>query len=335
MVVSVIIPCYNGKDYLARCLDSVIKESIEDMEIIVVDDASTDSSKELIMEYEKKYPQVKGLFLKNNCGPGGAKNEGLKIAKGKYVMFIDCDDYIEENYISSLIYMANNNEKLDIIITGFKSVNQDGKVIKEKKFKNEEKSLWQAIPEWGKIYKKEWLNKNNLTLVYGKVFEDILFQAAQVLCEPKYKLTDITGYYYVCNTKSISHTTLCSFKPGSIEIEQEYLKDLKRYTNNDEKKKILEYFAFRSMCWHLLKSGCHVGKKAMVEEYDKAFAFLKSEFPNVFKNKYLNLFNKKNKDRFIIKLALYFIKIMYKIKLSKTFFIIYGKVDLSKLWPKM
>lgn len=335
MLISVIIPCYNGEKYLKKCVNNIINQTYKNTEIIIVDDLSSDNSKNVMEELKKEFKdKIKPVYSKQNNGPGGAKNEGLKIAKGKYIMFMDCDDYLDNNYIENLATEAKKNSSIDIFITGFKKVEESGKILYTRRFKREKKVLWQAIPSWGKLYKKEWLYKNNLSMPYGKVFEDIMFQAAQILCKPKFKYVNIVGYNYVYNQNSISHTTLCYFKKGSIEKEQDYLKDLKKYIKTSEDEEILTYFAYRTMIWHLLKSGCYVGKEAMLKEYEKAFSFLECEFPDFKNNKFVSLFRKCN-DRKIIKLTLWFIRFLYNIHLSKLFFSIYGRIDLRKLWPSM
>lgn len=335
MLVSVIIPCYNGENYIKKCVEKTLKQTYKNIEIIIVDDKSTDNSKNIILELEKKYPKkVKALISKTNNGPGGAKNEGLKIAKGEYLCFVDCDDYLDETFVEKMLNEIKKDENLDLVLSSFKKVNEKEEILYERKFDNSEEAFWQLVPSWGKLYRKKWLNDNNMALPYGRVFEDILFQTQQFLCKPKYKLADITGYNYMYNNTSISHTTLCSFKKDSLKKEQKYLKELKTYAKTKEDELILEYFSFRAMCWHLLKSGCNVGTSAMKKEYTEAFNFLKKEFPNFHKNKYISL-GKRTKERFVIKMALYFIKILYKLRLSKLFFIFYGKVNLSKLWPNL
>lgn len=329
MLVSIIIPCYNVSNYIKKCVDSILNQSYKEIEIILVDDCSTDNTKEIIKALAKESKKIKIIFSKKNQGPGGAKNEGLKEATGKYIMFIDSDDYIDTSYVEIMVNAAELNPKYDIYTSGFKKVTDKDEILYKRAYKNNDIAKWQAIATWGKLYRTEWFKKNKIKLASGHVFEDILFQAAQFTCDTKYYLVDCNGYNYLLNNKSISHTTLASFKKGGIEQEQEYLINLKKKTNNDAKT-ILDYFAFRTMCWHLLKGGCKVGKANIIIEYDKAFNFLNKEFPNFKHSKILF-----NKDRLIIRIVLVFIKILYKLHLSRAFFSIYGRIDLRKLWPNM
>ena len=123
MKVSVIIPCYNGATYIENCVERVINQTYKNTEVIIVDDLSTDNSKDVILKIQNKYPdKVKVILSKVNNGPGGAKNEGLKIASGEYVMFVDCDDYIDNDYIEKLIAEVEKNRDLDLVLSGFKKI---------------------------------------------------------------------------------------------------------------------------------------------------------------------------------------------------------------------
>lgn len=94
--VSIIIPVYNAENFLAKCINSCIQQTLPDIEIVLVDDCSTDSSRDIIMEFHKKYPQIiLSLFLPVNCRQGKARNRGIDLASGKYLAFVDADDWIE------------------------------------------------------------------------------------------------------------------------------------------------------------------------------------------------------------------------------------------------
>lgn len=111
--VSVIITAYNREGSIRRCLDSVLLQTLDGIEIIVVDDLSTDTTRIILKEYEKKYSQIQCIFNEKNLGPGGAKNRGLMAAHGEYVGFLDSDDYINEDYYDAL-YSALKHTGLDI-----------------------------------------------------------------------------------------------------------------------------------------------------------------------------------------------------------------------------
>ena len=111
--LSVIIPMYNVQNYVKECLDSLVNQTFKAMEIIVVEDGSTDDSVKIVSEYEKKYPFVK-MVHKANGGLSDARNFGLQYAKGKYLAFIDSDDYVDHHLYE---LMVNEMDKgYDIVV---------------------------------------------------------------------------------------------------------------------------------------------------------------------------------------------------------------------------
>lgn len=125
-LVSIIIPIYNVEKYLKRCIDSVINQTYKNIEIILVDDGSRDSSSRICDEYALKDPRIR-VIHKVNGGLGFARNSGLDIAMGKYVTFIDGDDYIGESHIEDMIYAIEINET-DTCMTGYTKVYADHQI---------------------------------------------------------------------------------------------------------------------------------------------------------------------------------------------------------------
>lgn len=118
-IISVIIPVYNVERYIKKCIDSVVNQTFIHFEIIIVNDCSTDNSEQIIFEYKKKDDRI--IYVKNekNLGLGGARNEGLKYCKSKFVLFLDSDDWLEINTIKILVdEITNNDTDIDIFIFG-------------------------------------------------------------------------------------------------------------------------------------------------------------------------------------------------------------------------
>lgn len=126
-LVSVIIPIYNAEDYIENCLNSIIKQTYSNIEIIAVDDGSQDRSFELCEKYAKHDSRIK-MIKKENGGPSSARNRGLECATGKYIAFIDADDVVENNYISTL-YKLINDDGADIASCGYDTTLGTKKVI--------------------------------------------------------------------------------------------------------------------------------------------------------------------------------------------------------------
>ncbi len=120
--VSIITPVYNSEQYLRQCVDSCINQTLEDIEILLVDDASKDGSPKIMKEYESKYPgKVKCIYLKENMRPGGARNKAIDIARGEYITFVDSDDYIA-NIMCEELYQYATETDCDVVCCNYKMI---------------------------------------------------------------------------------------------------------------------------------------------------------------------------------------------------------------------
>lgn len=173
-LISVIVPVYNVEQYLKRCLDSLLKQSYENFEILLVNDGSTDSSSLICEDYAKRDERIR-VFHQMNAGPSAARNTGITFATGKYITFIDSDDFVEETYLEHL-YRALVDNDSDISICNFNSFNEERQsflfsITKEKYF-----SKNYTVAEW---MNQESSPNNNLFLTFTfsptKLFKAELF----------------------------------------------------------------------------------------------------------------------------------------------------------------
>ena len=133
-MVSVIIPIYNTQKYLKRCMDSVIEQTYQNIEIILIDDGSSDNSLEICKKYQENDKRVY-IISGKNCGVSHARNLGIDKAKGKYLYFVDSDDYLEKEAIEKMLieYKMRNNQ---LVIAGYKEI--ENNLVKEKKLQMKE-----------------------------------------------------------------------------------------------------------------------------------------------------------------------------------------------------
>ena len=217
MVVSIIIPAYNSEKFIRRCLDSVVNQIYKNIEIIVVDDASTDNTEKIIKEYAEKDNRIK-IVNKENGGLSSARNEGLKYVTSDYVGFVDSDDWIEpDTYELALSAVQKNN--VDFVSWGAKIVLDDD--IKEETpsiasarnyhnlkligYHNVTDSVLTktTVTVWNKLFKISIIRDNNLTFPNGLLYEDneFFFKYA-VYCKSAYYI-DKYLYNYFQRTSSI------------------------------------------------------------------------------------------------------------------------------------
>ncbi|MDR2160688.1 MAG: glycosyltransferase, partial [Desulfovibrio sp.] len=129
--VSVIIPVYNTEPYLRRCLDSVCGQTLREIEIICVNDGSTDGSLEILREYAQKDSRVKVIELEENKGAGAARNAGIDAARGEYIGFVDSDDYVDLDFYETLYVKAQETQAEVVKGADWELITSDGIVIIE------------------------------------------------------------------------------------------------------------------------------------------------------------------------------------------------------------
>lgn len=205
--ISIIIPVYNAEIYLKQCLDSVICQTFKDFECICINDGSTDNSLSILQEYANKDKRFK-LINKKNEGVSVARNTGIQNAAGKYISFVDSDDWITENYIE-VLYNKIEKYGCDLISSDAYFYNNQTKktylkrpqkeffncIITSPETKKKLLALGNIWGSWGKMYKKEFLIKNDI-LFRKCVMEDILFIYEGILASKSIMFIDELLYFY-------------------------------------------------------------------------------------------------------------------------------------------
>lgn len=121
--VSIVIPCYNVDKYIDECLNSVLNQTYSNLEVVVIDDGSNDGTRRILEEYQNRYRNIK-LLLQNNKGPASARNAGVRVCSGDYLLFVDADDYIQNDTIETLVNAVSGKE-IEIAYYGIKSFLDD------------------------------------------------------------------------------------------------------------------------------------------------------------------------------------------------------------------
>jgi glycosyltransferase involved in cell wall biosynthesis len=233
--VSIIVPVYNVSKYLKKCLDSVINQTLKDIEIIVVNDCSPDPlDDEICKEYVKKDNRIKYIKHKKNLGPGGARNTGIKNAKGKYIQFVDSDDQLELNAIKTLYTKAEENN-LDMVMFNMRP---QLLTATSKDFYNELKIYYHRSREYSDVLsgpemfskmtknkdylpsptiymlKLSFLKKNKLCFYEGIIHEDNLFTIKVLLLADR--VSHINKELY---TRNIRNNSIMTQRVGIEKIE--------------------------------------------------------------------------------------------------------------------
>ena len=220
--LSIIIPFYNVEQYIAQCLDSVYRQDIpeEEYEVICVDDCSPDNSIAIVEEYVKKHDNLVIVRNQYNRKLGGARNAGMEVANGKYIWFIDSDDFIEENCVGKLLSIAEN-EDLDML--HFNYVEYPNAENPTRRPQNTElmsgTDMWfdpafiwahDLVTAWRKLYKRQFLIDNNIQFAEHIMFEDNDYAIVVFANAKRVKHIALCAYHYRNNPNSITRVKYTS-----------------------------------------------------------------------------------------------------------------------------
>lgn len=222
--VSVILPVYNAEKFIAQCLDSIMGQTLKEIEIICVDDGSTDNSLQIMKEYENKYSNIV-VISQENAGAGAARNKGLKRAKGEYLSILDADDFFEPNMLEEA-YTKAKEDKADMVVfpsdqyyedtNTYKSVNwtlRYGKIPPYTPFKHRQMTdnVFKVFVGWAwdKLFLREFVEKHNLLFQEQRTSNDMLFVFSAVVLAQRITVVDkdkILVHQRRNNKESLSNT---------------------------------------------------------------------------------------------------------------------------------
>lgn len=236
-LISVIVPVYNAEKYLQKCLDSILEQTYKNLEIIIINDGSTDNSGQICQEYEKQDDRI--VYIeKENSGVSDTRNAGMNRMTGPYVTFVDSDDWLEPNYVKFL-YEKLIEHQADIVVGNYTSFNESNSVFYfhtsadyyEKVYDNKSvipclydaKELLKSalIVPWGKIYKKEIIA--NFRFPIDRIGEDALFNLKALLDSKKVVYVNKSAYIYRVREGSLSNTWSDKWIRDAIYIIEERL----------------------------------------------------------------------------------------------------------------
>lgn len=293
MKVSVIVPVYNVEDYLGRCLDSLINQTFRDYEIICINDCSPDNSADVLRNYQFEYPDLIKVYQnEENMGLGKTREKALTFAKGEYILFIDSDDYVKNDYISSYAKVLEDGD-YDIIIGGYIR-DASGK----KTTHLPSNSVWSTVTypmACAKLFKKSFIDSNNLEFTQVACGEDIYFSLSAYYCGAQTKVIDYAGYYYYYNRDSI--TGSMDYKKNQERIMSELFSTFLGNYNLDslpeEKRRVIEYTYMANMINALFVYNRGCGVHLMKEKIAFVRRDMQKKFPTYESNPYIGLLKPK------------------------------------------
>ena len=291
-MISVIVPVYNVENYLDQCIQSILRQSYSDFELILVDDGSKDSSGMLCDEYKRKDSRIQVIHKKNG-GLSDARNAGTQIARGSHVTYIDSDDYVSDDYLQVLYNLINQNNA-DLAVTGIKCF-YDGVIIKEDE-RTEERRYTGIEALKNVLYQKNMDTSACALLIPTKIALENPFPVG------KYHEDDFTTYKYYLQADLVAVTTRKQYyyrqRKGSImhSFGQAQLDELDAADNlvrecsriDSELKKAAESKRFSDYCQVLF---C-IDRSENDKEYDRIIKYIKGVRYSIFSNNQCRMKNR-------------------------------------------
>lgn len=293
--VSIIVPVYNTEKYLEKCLDTLVNQTLTEIEILIVNDGSTDNSIEIIKKYSDKYPNLIRYFEKENGGLSSARNYAIPYATGDYIGFVDSDDYVSLDTFEELYNLAKSKD-LDLVECNF-IWEYSSKSKEDVGFNYQNKSdffLHGRVMSCNKLFKSSIIKENNIEFPIGLRYEDIEFFYKVIPLIKNYELISKPFYHYMQRENSIINKQ--NKKTADIFIILNNLLDFYKLNNiYEEYKEKLEYLYIRFLLGSsFLRIVKIKDKKIRKELLNKSFNELNTNFPDWKRNELLKIKSKKN-----------------------------------------
>ena len=320
--VSVIIPVYNAEKYLGECLDSILRQTLDGIQVIIMNDGSTDNSLDVMESYAKKYPDVIEVYSQKNGGQSLARNNCHKYVKGKYMAYVDADDYILDDYFQTL-YDTAEKENSDLVICSYDKFLNTGEIVLHRNSKDWEIAfsdnlihVFQYSP-CAKLYLSSMIIDNKLEFGVGEKMEDGPFAIITGSIAKNPVVLDYFGYKY----RMYDESTMGQIRKKGIQksepAQQFPYKGLEdaikkvKVIRGEENDQVLEYVIFKALAGFTFLSSKKSGKETQkyICEYDKMI--ISKYFPDYKKNPYLKL-KWKSKLPYVHQLATVLLKWTYR-----------------------
>lgn len=323
--VTLIVPVYNSEEYIGKCLESILKQTYQDFEIMVVNDGSKDNSQKVINYYKENFPDKIISIEQENKGVSKTRNESIRKAKSKYIMFIDNDDYLDKDYIETFVKTAEEGD-YDAVFAGYRRPNENKKIIKKMELKDTEWSKYMIMAPWAKIYKKEFLIDNNIEFLSVNLGEDIYFNLKAILASKKIKVIPFIGYNWFFNTASVSNTTQKNITNLQVyELLNSCYDMVKNEGYLEENYDIIKTHFTRYIVWLISFSTKKLDYETISKEYDKIFNWLEEKFPDYKDNKMIS-YTKPDGEIFSVRFLTKTFMIFHKLNLGKILVYLYSKI---------
>ncbi len=293
--VSVIVPVYNTEKYLKKCIDSLLNQTLTEIEIVAINDGSPDGCKDILERYKATYPEKVVVIHKENGGQASARNLALGVCRGEYIGFLDSDDFVREEMFEKMYWMAAEQDA-DYVACGYTDITyRDGQEVVLQSYvaskvavKTKDMFFGALASPFLHLYKREIMVNSGVTFPEGYIYEDTAFYLNLI---PHIKKLGVIEEALAVRLRH-SNSTMATFKKERVrhifpvlQISIDYYKEHGFW---EEYRNELEYFCVRILLCSSLQRISKVGEfRGACELVDETLDFIKQHFPEYRKNPYL------------------------------------------------
>lgn len=272
--ITFVVPTYNAERFIDRCVNSILAQTRSDYEVLLIDDGSTDRTKEINAGWAARYPKTIRALYHENMGAGKTRDRGAREARGTWVAFIDNDDYIDSDYAERFLDEAGSDGcQYDLILGGYRRIASSGKVL----FSADGVSEWSKFmitAPWARIYRREYIIDNDVVFFPEGWAEDLYFNAQFYFCGAKIKTIQYKGYNWFFNDDSVSNTNKRT--PDLSEDVTVFTESVSKL-KNVRKDRYYQLFLVRYVSWYLLWALKNIEPDYYVASAKKYFGWLENE----------------------------------------------------------
>lgn len=294
-IVSIIIPVYNGAPFLARSISCVFSQTYPHIELIAINDGSTDESEQTLQSLKEDLPASMTFHIQSreNKGICKTRNEGIDLATGDYIMFMDQDDEMESDTVERLLALMNESETIDIAICGYNLKDPGGKII----------GRWQLDPRypyapcritspWGRLYKHSLIKEHHIRFMDIKISEDFYFNLVYLSYCRDIRVTTYYGYSWYLYPASESHANMSRFSEDRdpLVMLNQVLKDMHHPHPLDTE--CLEFMMTRHIFWYLLFIAKSATAVQLKTAHTSCMSWLYEHYPHFKSNPYTRIFGR-------------------------------------------
>lgn len=292
--ISIIVPVYNTEKYLRKCLDSLVFQTLEGIEVIAVDDGSTDQSGKILDEYQANYPQKIKVVHKENGGQASARNLAFDLCIGEYVGFLDSDDFVKTEMFEKMYQKAVSSDA-DYVACGYTDIMYDGEsevvlqeyVASKPAYKTKDMFFDALVSPFLHIYRREILVNSGVKFTQGYIYEDTAFYLNLIPYVKKLEVIEESLAYRVRHANSTTTTFKKEKVRNIFPVIQDSVDFYKTGNHYDAYKNELEYFCVKVLlCSSMQRISRVAGYKHSVDLAEETLEYIKKLFPEYRNNPY-------------------------------------------------